>query len=219
MRGIVSHCPSLFGGFIRARDDKLIFERLNPEARREISEVGNESDEGASGEDSGPAFTELAIEVRNHGKEQISGILAPKVLEKRDERAMEKADGGLEDAEEMRAAKGPAVLKEDVVLLLNANAGEFAEDVEAIGEVLELDEMNVPGTALLGGDGLQSDSGVAVPPSGVMENDKNFLHETDCGMGMRGERGARFMPCGKVSNLRVLKKFHKHIHENFVASS
>jgi hypothetical protein len=73
-------------------------------------------------------------------------------------------------------------LQQYVVLLLNANAGELAQDVELIGEFLELDELDLPGTLLLGGDGLQGDGGIAVAAATVMENNVYFLHGGHCVM-------------------------------------
>ena len=66
--------------------------------------------------------------------------------------------------------------KQDVVLLLDADAGELAQNVEAVGQVLKLDEFDLPVALLLGNDGLQSDSGIAMSPTAIVENDVNFLH-------------------------------------------
>jgi len=56
----------------------------------------------------------------------------------------------LQNAQEIRAAKGPAVLQQDIVLLLYTNPGEFAQNVQPVRQVLELDEFDLPVTLLLG---------------------------------------------------------------------
>jgi len=74
-------------------------------------------------------------------------------------------DGGLEDTQELRGTKRPAVAEEDVVLLLDADAGELAENVQLIGEILKLNQFNLPGALLLRGNGaltLGATAGIAV---------------------------------------------------------
>ena len=102
-----------------------------------------------------PALVDFAIEVRDHGDEQVSGILAPRGFEEADHRSMEGFDRCLKNAEKGGCAECPAVLEERVVLLLDANAGDAAEDVELVGEFLELDKVDLPGTLLLGDDRLK----------------------------------------------------------------
>jgi hypothetical protein len=61
-------------------------------------------------------------------------------------------------------------------LLLDANAGEAAENVELVGKILKLYEFNLPGTLLLLNDGLQSSCGVAMSTAGIVEDHVDFLH-------------------------------------------
>jgi len=60
----------------------------------------------------------------------------------------------LKNSQELRAAERPAVLQQDVVLLLDADAGEFAQNVQPVRQVLKLDEFDLPVALLLGNDGL-----------------------------------------------------------------
>jgi len=55
----------------------------------------------------------------------------------------------LKNAEKLSTAERPAFLQHDVVLLLNANAGQLAQYVQAICQVLKLDEFNPPVALLL----------------------------------------------------------------------
>src|SRR6202022_1719369 len=115
------------------------------------------------------ALGELAIEMGDDGDEQVGRLFAPELFEEAHERAMKDANGRLQQAQKIDAAESPAILQQHVVLLLNANAGELAQDVKLIGELLELDELDLPGALLLGGDGLQSNGGVGGPPPPVMK--------------------------------------------------
>src|SRR5712692_7486291 len=145
---------SLLRGALRAGNDVLLFQRLDPKARREIGKVGDERDERAARIDFAPALAQFAIEMRNDGNQQVGGFFAPERFEQAHERAMEGANGRLQQTQEIHAAEGPAILQQHVVLLLNANAGQLAQDVELIGEFLELDQLDLPGTLLLGSNGL-----------------------------------------------------------------
>ena len=119
------------------------------------------------------------------GDEQVGRLFAPELFEEAHKRAMKQANGRLQQAQKVDAAESPAILQQHVVLLLNANAGELAQDVELVGEFLELDELDLPGALLLGGDGLQSNGGVAVATAAVMENNVYFLHGRHCDIRFR----------------------------------
>ena len=49
-------------------------------------------------------------------------------------------------------------------------------NVQAVRQVLELDEFDLPVALLLGNYGLQGYSGVAMPSSTIVEDDVNLLH-------------------------------------------
>ena len=151
---------------------------------------------GLAGADIVPAFVDFAIEVGDDGDEHVGGIFAPGDFEEADHRAVEGLDRGLKDAEEGGGAEGPAVLEERVVLLLDADAGEAAEDVELVGELLELNEVDLPGALLLGDHGLEGDGGVAVAATGVMKKDMNFFHERNVALVFQNCGKALSMPCG-----------------------
>ena len=95
---------------------------------------------------------------------------------------MKEPDGRLENTQELRGAQRPAVAQEDVVLLLNADAGELAENVQLVGEILELNQFDLPVALLLRGNGLQGDSSVAVATPAIMKEDVDFLHRGHCCM-------------------------------------
>ena len=77
--------------------------------------------------------------MRNDRNKQVGGILTPAVRKKRDQRFVKNANGELQDAEEVGTAPGPAIAEEDIVLLLDTEAGQAAKHVEVVGKLLELD--------------------------------------------------------------------------------
>src|SRR6266436_10281771 len=134
----------LFHGFFRGCDDVLILDRLNPETRRKISQVRDDGDKRAAGIDLGPAFANLAVEMRNYGNEQVRRLFTPEFFKKIHERPVKYPYRGLKNAKKLSAAKRPAILQHDVVLLLDADAGEHAQNVHTVGQVLELDYLELP---------------------------------------------------------------------------
>ena len=141
---VVTKGARLLDGALGSGDDVLLLDRLDPEARREVGQVRNERDKWPAGVDGVPAFADFAIEVRDDGDQKVGGVFAPEFLEQAHHRAMEEPDRNLKHAQEILAAEGPAVLQDDVVLLLDADAGQFAKHVEAIGQVLELHQLHLP---------------------------------------------------------------------------
>ena len=79
----------------------------------------------------------------------------------------------------MGAAQCPAILEEDVVLLLDANARQLPQNIQLVGQLLKLDELDLPVALLLCHNGLQGHGGIAVPAAGVMKNDVYLFHGRD----------------------------------------
>ena len=163
--------------------------------RRKVGEVGDDGDERPAGANVVPTFVNFAIEVGDDGDQQVGGAFAPEFFEEANQRLVENADGGLKHAEQGRGAEGPAVLEDDVVLLLDSDAGEPAKDVQSVGQFLELDQFDLPGTVLLGEDRLEGDSGIAVSATGVMEKNVYFFHERIVTYALCSPRRANDMPC------------------------
>jgi hypothetical protein len=61
-------------------------------------------------------------------------------------------------------------------LLLDADSGEFAQNVKPVRQVLKLDQLDFPIALLLGNDRLKGDGGVAVTSSCVVVDDMEFFH-------------------------------------------
>ena len=109
---------------------------------------------------------------------------------------MEDANRKLQNPQDIDAPKGPTILQHHVVQILDADAGQFAKYVEAVGKILELDQLDLPRTSLLRNDGLESDGGIAMPASSVVEDDVNFFHGSDSAIDESPPGRATFMPCG-----------------------
>jgi hypothetical protein len=87
-------------------------------------------------------------------------------------------------------------LQEGVVLLLDADAGEAAEDVELVGKLLKLNELDLPRAVLVGDYRLEGYGGVAVAATGVMKKDMDFFHDRNVALVFRNCGKAHTMPCG-----------------------
>src|SRR5260370_8146540 len=132
MRGIMTHRARLLCGSFRSGNDVLLFERVSTKMRRKIGEISNDGHERPPGIHARPAFANLAIEMRNDGDKKVRRVFAPMALEQIHKRLVKKANHPLQQAKKISTAEGPAVLQKNVVLLLDADARELAEHVEAI---------------------------------------------------------------------------------------
>ena len=182
---LLAHGPRLLNRALRAADDVLLLERLDPETRRKIRKVGNDGDEWPFGIHGRPGFRDLSIEVGNHRNQKICRMLAKEPGQKAHHRPVKQPDSGLEDAQELGGAQCPAVAQENVVLLLDANASELPEDVQLVSQVLKLNQFHLPWALLLHNNSLESQSGVAMAAPCIMKKDVNFLHRGHCCM-LRG---------------------------------
>jgi hypothetical protein len=77
------------------------------------------------------------------------------------------------------AAQCPTILEQDVVLLLDANARQLPQNIQLVGQLLKLDEFDVPVALLLRRNGLQGHSRIAVSSTAVMKNDLYLFHGRD----------------------------------------
>src|SRR6266403_4308893 len=109
---------------------------------------------------------------------------------------MKQADGCLQHAKQAVAAERPAILQQDVVLLLDANPGELAQYIEPVRQVLKLDKLDLPVALLFGNDGLQGHGGIAMSATAVVENDVYSFHWPDFDIGDEHSTRAHCMPCG-----------------------
>src|SRR6185436_13091319 len=71
----------------------------------------------------------------------------------------------------------PAFRQHQVVNILQANAGNFAEDVERIEHFLKIDQPDFPRSGLLVDDRFQRGGGGSMASSGIEVDEINLLHE------------------------------------------
>src|SRR6202051_1848680 len=138
---------------------------------------------------------------------------------------MEDADCGLQQTKQVNAAERPAVPQKDVVLFLDADAGELAQDVEPVGQVLELHEVDIPIALLLLRDGLQGKCGVAVAPTAVMEENVDLLHEAHSAISAASLRehtrchvDNRESPLCSISSVSTFTQNSLPLHRLFISS-
>src|SRR5579859_1510840 len=119
---IVTKSASLFDRAFRAGDDILLLQRLDPEARRIIGQIGNERHKWPPRINRIPAFTNLPIKVRDHRDKKIRRVRAPEFTQQSHQGPVKQPNRELQDTQEILASERPAILKHEVVLLLDTNA-------------------------------------------------------------------------------------------------
>ena len=72
----------------------------------------------------------------------------------------------------------PAAAEDLVVDILDTDAGETANQVEAIEQLLKIEKRNFPGMLLLSENAFNRLGRVAVAASGVMKNDRQLAQES-----------------------------------------
>src|SRR5580658_4547560 len=71
-------------------------------------------------------------------------------------RVMEDADGQMHRRDQLRGAQCPAPPQHDVVDFLERNAGQLADDVDVVQEILDITRTRFPGPPLFADDGVES---------------------------------------------------------------
>src|SRR6266404_7218647 len=109
---------------------------------------------------------------------------------------MKESNGRLKKAQQVHATERPPVLQQHVVLLLNADAGQPAQHIKTVRELLKLDELDLPRPLLLRNNCLQRHGGIAMSATRIVEYNVYFLHGGHCTYASVSPRGALLMPCG-----------------------
>src|SRR5438552_3187913 len=73
--------PTMCTGFFHGGDHVLLLDRLDPESRRKIRQVRDDSDKRTAGINPVPAFPNLPIEMGNYGNEQFRRFFTPESFE------------------------------------------------------------------------------------------------------------------------------------------
>ena len=102
-------------------------------------------------------------------------MLAPIFCEQPHRRPVQDANYHLQNAQQAGGTQRPAIAQQGVVLLLDADTRQASQNVQAIGQFLELHQIHLPLTILLLNDGFEGKRGVAMAAASIMKNDVNFL--------------------------------------------
>ena len=81
------------------------------------------------------------------------------------------ADRPLQNDQELRREARPAFAQDQVVGVLNAQAGGATKQVEGIEQLLNVEETDIPRICLAEKRGFESVSRAAMSTAGVVEND------------------------------------------------
>ena len=128
---------------IRSNNDEFRF-ALNPEMRRVIRQVRNQGDKRRSDRIATQAFGNGAIEMRNYGEHQVCRMLRPVRPEQFHDRRMVDANRPLQHHQQLRRKTRPAFAQDQIVSVLNAQAGGAANQVERIEQFLNVEKSDIP---------------------------------------------------------------------------
>jgi hypothetical protein len=105
-------------------------------------------------------------------------MLRPISAEQFHDRRMVETDGRLKNDQELGREARPAFAEDQVVGVLNAEAGGAANQVEGIEQFLNVEKSDVPGMFLAGESGFESVGGAPMSSASVVENDGQFAQES-----------------------------------------
>ena len=93
---------------------------------------------------------------------------------------MVETDGRLQNDQQLRREARPAFAQDQVVGVLNAQAGGATNQVEGIEQLLNVEKSDVPGMFLAGERGFEGFRRAAMSSAGVVKNDGQFAQEFSC---------------------------------------
>ncbi len=89
-------------------------------------------------------------------------------------------DRALKNEQELRREAGPAFAEDQIIGVLNAQAGGATNQVEGIEQFLNVEKADIPGTLLGGESGFEGFRGALMASAGVMVNDGKFAPDLAC---------------------------------------
>jgi hypothetical protein len=107
------------------------------------------------------------VVMRDQRDNHVRRVLAPMPGERAHLRVMKDADGQVHRRDQLGGAQGPAPPQHDVVDFLERNAGQLADDVDGVQEVLDIAQPRFPGPLLFADDRIESGDGGAMAATRV----------------------------------------------------
>ena len=86
----------------------------------------------------------------------------------------------LQNDQELARKARPAFAENQIVGVLNAQAGRAANQVEGIEQLLDVEKSDIPGVLLGGESGFEGIRGTLMSSAGVVENDGQFAQDLPC---------------------------------------
>jgi len=164
----------LLSSAIRPGDDVLRLP-LDPEMGRVIRQVRDQGDKRRFCAGHFPhglkAFSDLTVEMGDHGKRQVRRVLRPMISQQRHDRGVADTDRSFEQDQELRRETGPAFAEDCIVGVLYAQAGGAANQVQRIEQFLNVEELDAPWMLLRGESELEGFGCAAMSSARVVEND------------------------------------------------
>src|SRR6185369_9016587 len=112
-------------------------------------------------------LVERAVVVRDERHHELGTMAQPVGFEHLDLRVVSRANEAVHEGDELSRTRGPAVAEHDVVNILEVDAGEFVDEIDGVEEVLDGDQLEVPGALLAAHYFGQGGRGSAMATAGI----------------------------------------------------
>ena len=170
----VAQGERLFHGLVRPADEMLILP-LHPEVRRVIRDIGEDGHQRRTGQRALQAFTQRAVEIGDQRHHHVRPAFPPELFEHPHLRPVKHADQQVHAGRELPGPERPALLQHEVVNVLEPQAGDFAEDVERIQQLLQIHHADLEGALLPLHHLAQGVGRRAMSAAGVEKDEVEFL--------------------------------------------
>ena len=175
----VAQGERLFHGLVRPADEMLILP-LHPEVRRVIRDIGEDGHQRRAGQRALQAFTQRAVEIGNQRHHHVRLAFPPELFEHSHLRPVKHADQHVHAGRELPRPERPTLLQHEVVDVFEPQAGDLAEDVERIEQLLQIHHADLAGALLPLHHLVQGVGRRAMAAAGVEKDEVEFLHQSDC---------------------------------------
>jgi len=175
----VAQGQRLFHGLVRPADEMLILP-LHPEVRRVIRKIGEDGHQRRTGQHALQALAQRAVEIGDQRHHHVRPAFPPELFEHPHLRPVKHADHQVHAGRELSRPERPALLQHEVVNVFEPQAGDLAEDVERIEQLLQIHHADLEGALLPLHHLLQGVGRRAMSAAGVEEDEVELLHQSDC---------------------------------------
>ena len=147
-----------------------------------VRHIGQDTDERNARQRALHALKQRPIEIRHERNHHIrlrpARVLSPVTIKPLHLLRMKQPDDAMHRRQQLFRAQRPPAPQHQVVNILQPKAGDLAEDVNVVEELLQIHHPHVPGALLAANYFAQSIGRAAMSPAGIEEHELNRLHSS-----------------------------------------